>query len=202
MLLSVLEEGVIVGFVCIVKILVIVLLIELLEVIKVWCMDYYCYMVSGLCLVIVVVEDIDGVEVIGVYWGEINILIYKGFGLSGVLINGVMCDFGDFLEGFFVIVGLIGLSYGFVYVKEIVILVMIFGFMINDGDFVYVDCYGVFVVLLQYLDYLVVGIYKFLDIEWIILDVVQSVDFDFEKFEVVWVVFEQVRIQFKKLFNL
>lgn len=48
MLFSVLEEGVIVGYVWMVKILVIVLLFEVLEVIKVWCMDYYCYMVSGL----------------------------------------------------------------------------------------------------------------------------------------------------------
>lgn len=143
---------------------------------------------------IVVVEDVDGVDVIGVYWGEINIIIYKGFGLNGVLINGVMCDFGDLLEGFFVIVGLIGLSYGFVYVKEIVIFVMIFDFMINDGDFVYVDCYGVLVVFLKYMDKLEVGVCKFLEIEWIIFDVVKGSDFDFVKFEEVWVKFEVFRI--------
>lgn len=139
--------GVIVGVVCIVKIVVVVLLDEVLEVIKLRCMDYYWYMVIGFWFVLVVVEDFDGVNVVGVYWGEINIIVYKGFGFVGVFINGVMWDFGDLFVGFLVIVGVIGLSYVFVYVCEIGILVIVFGFVIVDGDFVYVDCYGVLVVL-------------------------------------------------------
>lgn len=157
-------------------------------------MDYYCYMFEGLWLVLIVVEDVDYLNVIGVFWGEINMIVYKGFGVFGVLINGVMCDFGDLLVGFLVVVGLIGLSYGYVYVKEINMLVKIFGFDIYLGEFVYVDCYGVFVVLQVVVLKLGDVICKLLEMEKLVLELVCELGFDFVVFEKVWFVFEKVWI--------
>ena len=193
MLSSAPEEGAIVGFARTAKISAIAPPSEPPEVIKARRMDYYRHMASGPRPAIAVVEDVDGAEAIGAYWGEINTSIHKGFGLSGALTNGVMRDLGDLPEGFPVIAGSIGPSHGFVHVKEIATPVTIFGLTINNGDFVHADRHGALVVPSQHLDHLAAGIRKLLDTERIILDAAQNADFDFEKFEAAWAAFEQAR---------
>ena len=193
MLSSAPDEGAIVGFARTAKISAIAPPAEPPEVIKARRMDYYRHMASGPRPAIAVVEDVDGAEAIGAYWGEINTSIHKGFGLNGALTNGVMRDLGDLPKGFPVIAGSIGPSHGFVHVKEIATEVTIFGLTIQDGDFVHADRHGALVVPAQHLDHLAAGIQKLLDTERIILDAAADSDFSFEKFEAAWAKFEASR---------
>ncbi|QTN35077.1 RraA family protein [Cognatishimia activa] len=193
MLSSAPEEGAIVGYARTAKISAIAPPSEAPEVIKARRMDYYRHMASGPRPAIAVVEDVDGDDAIGAYWGEINTTIHKGFGLNGALTNGVMRDLGDLPEGFPVIAGSIGPSHGFVHVKEIATPVTIFGLTINDGDFVHADRHGALVVPAQHMGKLEAGVRKLLETERIILDAAKGNDFDFAKFEEAWAKFEASR---------
>ena len=193
MLSSAPEEGAIVGYARTAKISAIAPPSEAPEVIKARRMDYYRHMASGPRPAIAVVEDVDGADAIGAYWGEINTTIHKGFGLNGALTNGVMRDLGDLPEGFPVIAGSIGPSHGFVHVKEIATPVTIFGLTINDGDFVHADRHGALVVPAQHMGKLEAGVRKLLETERIILDAAKGSDFDFAKFEEAWAKFEASR---------
>jgi regulator of RNase E activity RraA len=75
------------------------------EIIKARRMAYYSHMAKGTRPAVVVVEDLDFPHCIGAYWGEINTAVHKGFGMSGVLTNGVMRDLGDLPDGFPVVAG-------------------------------------------------------------------------------------------------
>ncbi len=68
-------------------------------------MAYYRYMAEANLPAVAVVEDTDGEHAVGAYWGEINTTVHKGFGLSGVVTNGVMRDLGDLPSGFPVLAG-------------------------------------------------------------------------------------------------
>lgn len=193
MLSSAPEEGAIVGYARTAKISAIAPPSEAPEVIKARRMDYYRHMASGPRPAIAVVEDVDGADAIGAYWGEINTTIHKGFGLNGALTNGVMRDLGDLPEGFPVIAGSIGPSHGFVHVKEIATPVTIFDLTINDGDFVHADRHGALVVPSKHMDKLEAGVRKLLETERIILDAAKGSDFDFAKFEEAWAKFEASR---------
>ena len=193
MLSSAPEEGAIVGYARTAKISAIAPPSEAPEVIKARRMDYYRHMASGPRPAIAVVEDVDGADAIGAYWGEINTTIHKGFGLNGALTNGVMRDLGDLPEGFPVIAGSIGPSHGFVHVKEIATPVTIFGLTINDGDFVHADRHGALVVPAKHMGKLQAGVRKLLETERIILDAAKGNDFDFAKFEEAWAKFEASR---------
>jgi regulator of RNase E activity RraA len=193
MLSSAPEEGAIVGYARTAKISAIAPPSEPADVIKSRRMDYYRHMASGPRPALAVVEDIDGHEAIGAYWGEINTNIHKGFGLSGALTNGVMRDLGDLPEGFPVIAGSVGPSHGFVHVTEIATPVTIFGLTIADGDLVHADRHGALVVPADVVGALAAGIQKLIDTESIILDAAKAPDFDFEKFELAWQAFEKSR---------
>ena len=97
------------------------------DVIRARRMDYYRAMAEAPKPSIAVIEDIDGPNAIGAFWGEVNTTIHKGFGLSGALTNGVMRDLGDMAPDFPVIAGSIGPSHGFVHVREIGTPVTVFG---------------------------------------------------------------------------
>lgn len=193
MLASAPDEGAIFGIARTAKISAIAPPSEAPDVIKARRMEYYRHMAHGPRPAIAVVEDVDGSEAIGAYWGEINTTIHKGFGLNGALTNGVMRDLGDLPKGFPVIAGSVGPSHGFVHVKEIATPVNIFGLTINDGDFVHADRHGALVVPAQHMDQLAAGIRKLLETERIILDAAEKNDFDFAKFEEAWAKFEASR---------
>lgn len=187
------EEGAIVGYARTAKITALAPPKEPADTIKARRMDYYRHMASGPNPSLAVVEDIDGVDAIGAFWGEINTSVHKGFGLNGALTNGVMRDLGDMPEGFPVIAGSVGPSHGFVHVKEIATPVTIFGLRIEDGELVHADRHGALVIPAEYLDELAAGIHKLLDTERIILDAARDPNFDFAAFEKAWTAFEKAR---------
>lgn len=155
-------------------------------VIKAQRMDYYRHMAEGPRPAITVLEDIDFPHCIGAYWGEINTTAHKGFGLSGALTNGVMRDLGDLTAGFLVVAGSIGLSHGFVHVKEIATLVSVFGLTITDGDLVHADRHGAHVITPEVLSDLEMAIHQ-------LLDPARKDGLDFDAFKTAWAAFETAR---------
>jgi regulator of RNase E activity RraA len=163
------------------------------DVIKERRRDYYRHMAGGPQPAIAVVEDIDGDQAIGAFWGEINTTVHKGLGVSGALTNGVMRDLGDLPEGFPVIAGSLGPSHGFVHVKEIGTPVTVFALTVDNGDLVHADRHGAVVIPTAYVDELGTAIAKLVDTEQIILSAARRPDFDLASFETAWAAFETAR---------
>ncbi|MBB97260.1 MAG: acyl transferase [Rhodobacteraceae bacterium] len=163
------------------------------DVIRARRMDYYRHMATGPRPAIAVVEDLDGADAVGAYWGEINTTVHKGFGLSGALTNGVMRDLGDLPDGFPVVAGSIGPSHAFVHVRDIATPVSIFGLTIADGDWVHADRHGALVIPADYLDALGPAIARMSDTEQIVLQAARAPGFDFASFERAWTAFEAAR---------
>ncbi|WP_238366440.1 RraA family protein [Mesobacterium pallidum] len=156
-------------------------------------MDYYRHMAEGTGPRIAVVEDMDGPDAVGAYWGELNTTVHKGFGLTGALTNGLMRDLGDLAPGFAVIAGQVGPSHGFVHVTEVAGPVTVFGLTIAPDDWVHADRHGALVIPPAYLAELPAAIAKMQATEAIVLDAARAPDFDFARFEAAWTAFEAAR---------
>ena len=163
------------------------------DVIKARRMDYYRHMADGGAGCVAVVQDLDYPHAIGAYWGEINTTVHKGFGMAGALTNGVMRDLGDLPSDFPVVAGSIGLSHGFVHVREIGTPVEIFGMTVNDGDLVHADRHGALVIPSDLVEVLEAAILKLLETEKVVLEPARAEGFDFEAFEAAWAAFEASR---------
>ena len=187
------EAGAIVGYARTAKIAALAPPSEAPEVIKARRMDYYRHMSSGPRPAVAVVEDVDGANAIGAYWGEINATVHKGLGLSGALTNGVMRDLGDLPEGFQVIAGSVGPSHGFAHVREIGTPVSIFGLTVADGDMIHADRHGALVIPADYMGALEAAIRKLIATERLILEPARQPGFDFEALEAAWAEFEAAR---------
>jgi regulator of RNase E activity RraA len=156
-------------------------------------MAYYRYMAEAPAPAITVIEDVDGENAVGAFWGEINTAIHKGFGLSGVLTNGVMRDLGDLAPDFPVIAGSIGPSHAFVHVREIDIPVTVFGLTVRPGDLVHADRHGALVIPAALVGQIAAAIAKMQATESIVLDAARAPGFDFAAFETAWGAFEKAR---------
>ena len=163
------------------------------EVIKKRRMAYYQHMAEGPRPAVAVVEDVDFPHAVGAFWGEVNTTVHKGFGLSGVLTNGVMRDLGDLASDFPVIAGSIGPSHAFVHVREIGTPVTIFSMTVNDGDLIHADRHGGVVIPPEVIPDLEAAILKMFETEKLILEPARQDDFDFEAFQKAWAAFEAAR---------
>lgn len=156
-------------------------------------MEYYRHMSGGEGPTLAVVEDMDGAEAVGAFWGEINTTVHKGFGLAGALTNGVMRDLGDMAPGFPVIAGSVGPSHGFVHVTEVGVEVEVFGLSVAPGELVHADRHGAVVIPDDVLPQLAEAVAKMQRTERIVLDAARAPDFDFDRFEEAWEAFEKAR---------
>ena len=156
-------------------------------------MAYYRYMAEAPLPSVAVVEDLDGADAIGAYWGEINTTVHKGFGMSGALTNGVMRDLGDLPDGFAVIAGRIGPSHGFVRVEAIDVPVTIFGLTVRPGDLVHADRHGALVIPADVIPVLDAAVEKLLATERLVLEPARGPGFDFQAFAQAWAAFEAAR---------
>ncbi|CCN34239.1 putative Dimethylmenaquinone methyltransferase [Vibrio nigripulchritudo SO65] len=166
---------------------------ESADVIRERRMAYYRYMSESPFPSVAVLEDIDFPNAIGAYWGELNTNIHKGFGMSGVVTNGVMRDLGDLPENFPVLAGSIGPSHGFVHVKTIDQPVSVMGLNVEPGELIHADRHGALVIPNEVLPGLETAITTLLANEQIVLKATKQDDFDFEAFEKAWAEFERVR---------
>ncbi|PMN65701.1 RraA family protein [Enterovibrio norvegicus] len=156
-------------------------------------MDYYRYMSEAPFPSLAVIEDLDFPDTIGAFWGEINTNVHKGFGLSGVLTNGVMRDLGDLPDEFLVLAGSVGPSHGFVHIESIGEPVNVFGLNVSHGDLIHADRHGAVVIPTDIIPLLADAIETLLRNEQIILKAAREENFDFERFEQAWAEFERVR---------
>jgi len=163
------------------------------EVIRERRMNYYRHMSAGPRPAIAVIEDLDGDDAIGAFWGEINTTVHKGLGLSGALTNGVMRDLGDLPDGFPVVAGSVGPSHGFVHVREIGTPVTVFGMQVADKELVHADRHGALVIPADYLTALGDAIEKLLEVEKLILAPARAPGFDIAELEAAWAAFERAR---------
>ncbi|SLN19382.1 hypothetical protein ROJ8625_00667 [Roseivivax jejudonensis] len=156
-------------------------------------MAYYRYMAEADGPALAVIEDLDGAEAVGAFWGEINTCVHKGFGLGGVLTNGVMRDLGDMADGFPVLAGSIGPSHAFVHVRAIDVPVTVFGLAVEPGEWVHADRHGAVVIPDAVIPTLGAAIEKMRATEAIVLDAARAPGFDFTAFETAWTAFEKAR---------
>lgn len=156
-------------------------------------MAYYKYMAEGQRPSVAVIEDCDFPNCVGAFWGEINTTVHKGFGVSGVVTNGVVRDLGDLPTGFPVIAGSIGPSHAFVHVREFGKPVSVFGMEVEEGDLVHADRHGALVIPSLVIPSLQHAIEKLIATERLVLDPASKPDFDFEAFAKAWAAFEAAR---------
>ena len=156
-------------------------------------MAYYKYMAEGQRPSVAVIEDCDFPNCVGAFWGEINTTVHKGFGVSGVVTNGVVRDLGDLPTGFPVIAGSIGPSHAFVHVREFGKPVSVFGLAVEEGDLVHADRHGALVIPSLVIPSLQHAIEKLIATERLVLDPASKPDFDFEAFAKAWAAFEAAR---------
>ena len=157
-------------------------------------MSYYKYMAEGQQPSVAVIEDCDFPNCVGAFWGEINTTVHKGFGVSGVVTNGVVRDLGDLPTGFPVIAGSIGPSHAFVHVREFGKPVSVFGLAVEEGDLVHADRHGALVIPSLVIPSLQHAIEKLIATERLVLDPASKPDFDFQAFAKAWAAFEAARI--------
>ncbi len=163
------------------------------EVLKERRMGYYRYVAEAASPAIVVIEDTDGSDACAAFWGEINTSIHKGFGLKGVVTNGVVRDLGDLPAGFPVIAGLVGPSHGFVHLLDYDCVVEVFGMKVRPGDLVHADRHGACVIPHEVHDIIDAALTSLFSSEAVILDAARRPGFDYSAFEAAWAAFEKAR---------
>ena len=187
------EEKSVVGYALTAKIAATSAPEEPAEILKERRMAYYKYMAEGQRPSVAVIEDCDFPNCVGAFWGEINTTVHKGFGVSGVVTNGVVRDLGDLPTGFPVIAGSIGPSHAFVHVREFGKPVSVFGLAVEEGDLVHADRHGALVIPSLVIPSLQHAIEKLIATERLVLDPASKPDFDFEAFAKAWAAFEAAR---------
>ena len=187
------EEKSVVGYALTAKIAATSAPEEAAESVKERRMAYYKYMAEGQRPSVAVIEDCDFPNCVGAFWGEINTTVHKGFGVSGVVTNGVVRDLGDLPTGFPVIAGSIGPSHAFVHVREFGKPVSVFGLAVEEGDLVHADRHGALVIPSLVIPSLQHAIEKLIATERLVLDPASKPDFDFEAFAKAWAAFEAAR---------
>jgi regulator of RNase E activity RraA len=163
------------------------------DIIRARRMEYYKHMAEGSRPAVAVIEDMDFPHAVGAFWGEVNTTIHKGFGLSGVLTNGVMRDLGDLAENFPVLAGSVGPSHAFVHVREVGTPVTVFSMTVNDGDLIHADRHGGVVIPENVIPELEAAILTMTKNEKLVIEPAKKDDFDFEAFEKAWAAFEDAR---------
>ncbi len=155
--------------------------------------EYYRYVAQGHRPAIAVIQDEDGPNACGAFWGEVNTTIHKGFGVTGVVTNGLVRDLDAIPSGFPVIAGAVGPSHAFVHVTDIDCPVQVFGMIVSPGDLVHADRHGAVVIPESIHDKLEASITSLIEAEKLILEPASQEGFDFEAFEKAWAAFENAR---------
>ena len=156
-------------------------------------LGYFRHMSKGPRPAVAVVEDVDGADAIGAFWGEVNTTVHKALGLDGALTNGVMRDLGDLPEGFPVLAGSVGPSHGFVHVVDFAAGATVFGLRVDDGDFIHADRHGALVIPPAVIPDLAQAIETLFRAEECILRPASKGPMSYEDFEKAWAAFEAAR---------
>ncbi|ABV94870.1 conserved hypothetical protein [Dinoroseobacter shibae DFL 12 = DSM 16493] len=154
---------------------------------------YYRAMARGPQPTVAVIEDLDYPNCIAGWWGEVHVAVHKGLGMAGAVTNGVMRDLDVHDDGFPVLAGSIGVSHGFVHVRELGCEVSILGLQVAEDDLVHADRHGALVIPEDVIPSLEAAIATVIENEALILGPARAPGFDLGKLEEAWAVFEARR---------
>jgi len=163
------------------------------DVIRARRMDYFRSMAGGDGPTCAVVEDLDYPNCIAGWWGEVHVAVHKGLGLAGAVTNGVMRDLDVIDDGFPVLAGSVGVSHGFVHVREIGTPVSIMGLQVAQGELLHADRHGALVVPEEVIPNLKSAIETVISSEAIVLGPAREAGFDIDKLAEAWASFEAAR---------
>lgn len=155
---------------------------------------YYRYVADSPADSLMVIEDEDGEDAVGAYWGEVNTCLHKRLGVDGVLTNGVIRDLDDLEPGFIVLGGRVGPSHAHVRVTALEMPVRVFGLDIAPGELIHADKHGAVRLTPEEAQALPGAIAKIVDAEKELLASARVPGFDFDKLLEAWEAFEKRRV--------
>lgn len=155
---------------------------------------YFRYMANGAQNSLAVVEDIDGDNAIGAWWGEVHAYAHKNVcQLNGALTNGLLRDIDDLAPDFPILAGSLGPSHGFVHIVDTGSKVTIRGLEICEGDLVHADNHGAVIIPETIIPLLPEAIATLMKNEAIVLEPLKKGTISLAEFENLWAQFEAAR---------
>jgi regulator of RNase E activity RraA len=149
-------------------------------------LQYYEYVSAGEGPNVVVIEDTDWPNVIGGFWGEMQVAQHKGLGLAGTVTNGVLRDLAMLDEGYQVIASRVGPSHAFVHVTELDCPVNVLGMAVKPDDLIHADRHGAVVIPAEHIERMAWAIDVVLRKEVPILTAARAPGFTIEKLRAAW----------------
>lgn len=160
------------------------------EVIRQRRFDYYEYVSSGAQPTIVVMQDCGPQPGYGCIWGELNVAIHKGLGVTGAVTNGAIRDLGTLDSTFPLLGGNVCPGSGFAHITEFDTDVTVFGLAVSPGDLIHADQHGAVVIPPHVLPELAGALRFILQREAILLDAAKAPGFDYAALRKAWEKFE------------
>ncbi len=156
--------------------------------------DYNRYVSETSCPSVIVIQDLDGENACGAFWGEVNATVHKAFGLEGAVTDGLVRDLGSLPAGFPVLAGSIGVSHAFVHVVDIDVPVTVLGMAVNPGDLIHADQHGALVIPEDRVAAMPEAIRKLEATEELVLGPAREAgSLDYDAFQRIWARFEASR---------
>lgn len=155
---------------------------------------YYRYVADSPADSLMVIEDEDGEDAVGAYWGEVNTCLHKRLGVGGVLTNGVIRDLEDLEPGFTVLGGRVGPSHAYVRVTAVDVPVTVFGLAIAPGELIHTDRHGAVRLTPDEAKALPEAIARIMDAEQALLTRARQPGFDYDALLEAWQEFEKRRV--------
>jgi regulator of RNase E activity RraA len=155
---------------------------------------YYRYVADSPADSLMVIEDEDGEDAVGAYWGEVNTCLHKRLGVDGVLTNGVIRDLDDLEPDFTVLGGRVGPSHAYVRVTAVDVPVRVFGLDIAPGELIHADKHGAVRLTQQEARALPEAIAKIVEAEAELLTRARQPGFDYDAMLEAWEAFEKRRV--------
>jgi regulator of RNase E activity RraA len=152
-------------------------------------MDYFRHMAGAAAPSIAVVEDVDGANATGAWWGEVHARVHAAFGLVGAVTNGLVRDLGEMRTDFPILGGAVGPSHGFVHVHDFGMGARVFGLDVVEGRLIHADRHGAVAIPASVLDGLPDALQSLRQTEDIVLSQARA-GMTFETFEAAWARFE------------
>lgn len=155
---------------------------------------YYRHVAESPADSLMVIEDEDGDQAVGAYWGEVNTCLHKRLGVQGVLTNGVIRDLDDLEPGFTVLGGRVGPSHAYVRVTAVDEPVEVFGLRVEPGDLIHADRHGAVRLTAEEVLALPEAIERIVAAEKELLASARAPGFDYDRLLEAWEAFEKRRV--------
>ena len=143
---------------------------------------YYKYVAEEQKPSVVVIEDVDNPPGFGAFWGEVNSAIHLGFGVKGLVTNGVIRDLDQWANGFAALAGSVGPSHAYTQIIEYSTDVYIYGMEANNEDIIHFDKHGAVIIPSKVVKDIPYIIEKQSQKESIILQAARAPGFNYDEF--------------------